>query len=159
MINAGRRAADYLLEIRFSRDKGLVFSYIQKKTTAWSKILQPCFLHEGSCPLLPQPPGTQSWAPALLSPDIRSVVRTMILLNVKICSLSGSKVLHCCPAKKHSCFFGQRSNWNLNKKKCAVEKDFKHTLINQSLWSSQSNFLIIQHCYCTIYLLRHIQEV
>ena len=113
----------------------LIFAFVscafglisKKKNTAWSKILQPCFLHKGSCPLLPQPPETQSWAPALLSPDIRSVVRTMILLNVKICSLSGSKVLHCCPAKKHSCFFGQRSNWNLNKKKCAVEKHFKHT--------------------------------
>lgn len=109
-----------------SRDKGLVFSYVQKNT-AWSKILQPCFLHEASCPLLPQPQGSQSWAPALLSPDIRSIVRTMTLLNVKMCSLSGSKVLHCCPAKKHSCFFGQRSNWNLNKKECAVEKHCKHT--------------------------------
>lgn len=31
-------------------------------------------------------------------------------------------------------------------------------MINQSLWSGQSNFLTIQHDCCIIYLLRHIPE-
>ena len=112
-----------------SRDKGLVFSYVQKKKHCLKQdtaTLLPAGSQLPSTSPAPRVSVLGSWAPALLSPDIRTVVRTMTLLNVKLCSLSGSKVLHCCPAKKHSCFFGQRSNWNLNKKKCAAEKHFKH---------------------------------
>lgn len=55
---------------------------------------------------------TQSRDSAFLHPQNkeRSVVKMVILLNVKFCSLSGSWVFYHCSAKKYSCFLGQRSN-------------------------------------------------
>ena len=73
MINAGRRAADYLLEIRFSRDKGLVFSYIQKKTPPEARYCNLASYMKAAALYFPSPQGL---SPGLLlsSPQILGVL-------------------------------------------------------------------------------------